>query len=61
MVKVYTSGSLLEDREIPVEFQQTVLSECHELGKEVDCRIKVRAIDRRKTTMGNQHQSKIHC
>ena len=60
MVKVYTSGSLLEDREIPVEFQQAVLSECHELER-VDCRIKVRAIDRRKTTMGNQHKSKIHC
>ena len=25
MVKVYTSGSLLEDREIPVDFQETVL------------------------------------
>jgi len=35
MVKVYTSGSLLEDREIPVEFQRTVLSDCHELGKEL--------------------------
>ena len=35
MVKVYTSGSLLEDREIPVEFQETVLKDCHELGKEL--------------------------
>ncbi len=35
MVKVYTSGSLLEDREIPVEFQETVLSDCHKLGKEL--------------------------
>jgi len=35
MVKVYTSGSLLEDREIPVDFQKTVLQECHELGKEL--------------------------
>tara|TARA_Y100000768_G_scaffold378080_1_gene352076 strand:+ start:1125 stop:2291 length:1167 start_codon:yes stop_codon:yes gene_type:complete len=35
MVKVYTSGSLLEDREIPVEFQQTVLSDCQRLGKEL--------------------------
>jgi radical SAM enzyme (TIGR01210 family) len=35
MVKVYTSGSLLEDREIPVDFQETVLRECHELGKEL--------------------------
>ena len=35
MVKVYTSGSLLEDREIPVEFQQTVLSDCQSLGKEL--------------------------
>ena len=33
MVKVYTSGSLLEDREIPVDFQETVLRECHEMGK----------------------------
>ena len=33
MVKVYTSGSLLEDREIPVDFQETVLRECAELGK----------------------------
>ena len=35
MVKVYTSGSLLEDREIPIDFQKTVLRECHELGKEL--------------------------
>jgi radical SAM enzyme (TIGR01210 family) len=35
MVKVYTSGSLLEDREIPVAFQETVLKDCHELGKEL--------------------------
>ena len=35
MVKVYTSGSLLEDREIPVEFQETVLRDCAELGKEL--------------------------
>ncbi|MCH1540281.1 MAG: archaeosine biosynthesis radical SAM protein RaSEA [Candidatus Poseidonia sp.] len=35
MIKVYTSGSLLEDREIPVEFQETVLRDCHELGKEL--------------------------
>ncbi len=35
MVKVYTSGSLLEDREIPVEFQETVLRDCQELGKEL--------------------------
>lgn len=35
MVKVYTSGSLLEDREIPVEFQETVLRDCQDLGKEL--------------------------
>ena len=35
MVKVYTSGSLLEDREIPVDFQETVLRDCHHLGKEL--------------------------
>lgn len=35
MVKVYTSGSLLEDREIPVAFQETVLKDCAELGKEL--------------------------
>ena len=35
MVKVYTSGSLLEDREIAVDFQETVLRDCHELGKEL--------------------------
>jgi radical SAM enzyme (TIGR01210 family) len=35
MVKVYTSGSLLEDREIPVAFQETVLRDCHDLGKEL--------------------------
>ncbi|MEK9650852.1 MAG: archaeosine biosynthesis radical SAM protein RaSEA [Poseidonia sp.] len=35
MVKVYTSGSLLEDREIPVDFQETVLNDCHQLGKEL--------------------------
>ncbi len=35
MVKVYTSGSLLEDREIPLDFQETVLRDCHELGKEL--------------------------
>ena len=35
MVKVYTSGSLLEDREIQVEFQETVLKDCAELGKEL--------------------------
>jgi len=35
MVKVYTSGSLLEDREIPVAFQETVLRDCTELGKEL--------------------------
>ena len=35
MVKVYTSGSLLEDREIPVDFQETVLRDCAELGKEL--------------------------
>ncbi len=33
MIKVYTSGSLFEDREIPVDFQETVLRECHEMGK----------------------------
>jgi len=35
MVKVYTSGSLLEDREIPVEFQATVLQDCASIGKEL--------------------------
>lgn len=35
MVKVYTSGSLLEDREIPVPFQETVLRDCQDLGKEL--------------------------
>ena len=35
MVKIYTSGSLLEDREIPVDFQETVLKDCHELKKEL--------------------------
>ena len=35
MVKVYTSGSLLEDREIPIDFQETVLKDCHVLGKEL--------------------------
>ncbi len=35
MVKVYTSGSLLEDREIPVDFQERVLRDCHQLGKEL--------------------------
>ena len=35
MVKVYTSGSLLEDREIPVDFQERVLRDCHEMGKEL--------------------------
>ena len=33
MIKVYTSGSLLEDREIPLEFQEFVLKETHKLGK----------------------------
>jgi len=32
MVKVYTSGTFLEDREIPVEFQDFVLKETHEKG-----------------------------
>ena len=35
MVKVYTSGSLLEDREIPIDFQEKVLRDCHEMGKEL--------------------------
>lgn len=35
MVKVYTSGSLLEDREIPIDFQETVLRDCAVLGKEL--------------------------
>lgn len=35
MVKVYTSGSLLEDREIPVDFQERVLRDCHEMNKEL--------------------------
>ena len=35
MVKIYTSGSLLEDREIPVDFQETVLKDCYELNKEL--------------------------
>ena len=35
MVKVYTSGSLLEDREIPVDFQETVLRDCFEMKKEL--------------------------
>ena len=35
MVKIYTSGSLLEDREIPIQFQATVLRDCHEMGKEL--------------------------
>ncbi len=33
MIKVYTSGSLLEDREIPIEFQELVLKETNLLGK----------------------------
>ena len=33
MIKVYTSGSLLEDREIPIQFQEFVLKETHRLGK----------------------------
>jgi len=33
MIKVYTSGSLLEDREIPIQFQEFVLKETNELGK----------------------------
>lgn len=32
MVKVYTSGSLFEDREIPVDFQQHVLDDCAKRG-----------------------------
>ncbi|HIE63663.1 MAG TPA: TIGR01210 family radical SAM protein, partial [Candidatus Poseidoniales archaeon] len=32
MVKVYTSGTFFEDREIPVEFQDFVLKETHEKG-----------------------------
>ena len=35
MVKVYTSGSLLEDREIPLDFQERVLRDCYEMGKEL--------------------------
>ena len=35
MIKVYTSGSLLEDREIPVDFQERVLRDSHELGMEL--------------------------
>ena len=35
MVKVYTSGSLLEDREIPVAFQETVLQDCADMNKEL--------------------------
>ena len=35
MVKVYTSGSLLEDREIPVAFQETVLRDCADMDKEL--------------------------
>ena len=33
MIKIYTSGSLLEDREIPLEFQEFVLSETNKLNK----------------------------
>ncbi len=33
MIKIYTSGSLLEDREIPIEFQQFILSETNRLNK----------------------------
>jgi len=32
MVKVYTSGTFFEDREIPVDFQEAVLVETHERG-----------------------------
>ena len=35
VVKIYTSGSLLEDREIPLDFQETVLRDCHNLNKEL--------------------------
>jgi len=33
MIKVYTSGSLFEDREIPIQFQEFVLTETNKLGK----------------------------
>ena len=32
MVKVYTSGTFFEDREIPVEWQEAILRETHEKG-----------------------------
>ena len=32
MIKVYTSGTFFEDREIPVDFQEAVLTETHERG-----------------------------
>ena len=59
MVKVYTSGSLLEDREIPVDFQQTVLEECHSLGKHLIVESRTEQLTEEKLAWARQHNPKF--
>ncbi|MAN06631.1 MAG: TIGR01210 family radical SAM protein [Euryarchaeota archaeon] len=55
MVKVYTSGSLLEDREIPLEFQQRVLEDCHDLKKELVIESRTEQITEEKLEWATKH------
>ena len=61
MVKIYTSGSLLEDREIPVDFQETVLKDCHELNKELIIESRCEQLTVEKVSMGYSTQSEFYC
>lgn len=55
MVKVYTSGSLLEDREIPLDFQETVLRDCHTFQKELIIESRCEQLTKEKLSWAVSH------
>ena len=61
MVKVYTSGSLLEDREIPLDFQERVLRDCHEMGKELVVESRTEQLSEEKLAWATKINPKFSC
>lgn len=57
MIKVYTSGSLLEDREIPIEFQEFVLKETSSLGKHLVIESRTEQLTSKKLSWAKKHNS----
>ncbi|MBJ23676.1 MAG: TIGR01210 family radical SAM protein [Euryarchaeota archaeon] len=57
MIKVYTSGSLLEDREIPLKFQEFVLTETKNLEKHLVLESRTEQLTSKKLTWAKKYNS----